>query len=154
MISSLLQIVAGLLIGASVVVLVVSLKDHLLNLCRNIILPALGQMLWLAADALRTLLDMIEKTVTYTALEAKRAIKRFQDTVMGIISRYQTVSETQVEVTTTVYAYQNGVLYETGTGQAQRVATTDVPEYILEKLKQRQNVEMRHEDDLVQLVQH
>ncbi len=152
MISSLLQIVAGLLIGASVVVLVVSLKDHLLNLCRNIILPALGQMLWRAADALRTLLDMIEKTVTYTALEAKRAIKRFQDTVMGIVSRYQTVSETQVEITTTVYAYQNGVLYETSKGQ--RVATNDVPEYILEKLKQRQNVEMRHEDDLVQLIQH
>lgn len=154
MISSLLEIVAGLLIGASVVVLVVSLKDYLLNLCRNIILPALGQMLWLAADALRTLLDMIEKTVAYTALEAKRAIKRFQDTVMGIVSRYQTVSETQVEITTKVYAYQNGVLYETGTGQARRVGTNEVPEYILEKLKQRQSVEMRHENDLVQLIQH
>jgi len=151
-IPSLLQIIGGLLLGASAVAVVVTCKDYLLHLGRHIILPALGHTLWLAADAIRTLLDMIEKTVTYTAQEVKRAIRRFQDTVMGIVSRYQTASETHVDITTKVYAYQNGELHETSTGK--RVANDELPEYIREKLKQRQSVEVRHEDDLVQLVQH
>lgn len=146
---SLLQITAGLLLGATVAAVLINFKDYLIELCRKIILPALGRLMWLAADAIRTLIDVVEKVVTYTAREIRAAVKKFQKQVLAMTSEYETVSETEVDVQTRVYTYVDGDVHEKATGQ--RVSMNQLPEAVREKLKQRHYVQVDQGEELVNL---
>lgn len=152
-ISPILVMLGYQLLGAGIGIGVAALlhyKDFLVNMCRNFILPAIGRSFWQASDAIRRILDIIEKSVAYTTLQAKIAIDTFRYNVLSMISRYQRVYGNHVQVTSNTYVFRQGEWRNITTNQ---IASMDeLPEHVREELKKRSTVEVNHHDDLVNLI--
>jgi hypothetical protein len=144
MIGSIALILSALIGGG---VLVYTMKDFLIGFVRKIVLPAIKRIAVAAADIVLAVLQLIEGTVTYTAQAIRQVVNNFKNKVLGIVSNYQKISYNEVAVTTETFVMEGKELRKTRTNQ--RVSTDDVPDYIKEKLAQRNRVEMHHEEDLL-----
>ncbi len=135
----------GAVIGGGVLVL--TMKDFLIGFVKNIVMPAIKRIAVAAADSVLAVLQLIEGTVTHTTQAIRNIVSKFKDKVLGIVSSYQKVSYNEVAVTTDTFVMEGNQLRKISTNQ--RVGTDDVPDYIKEKLAQRNRVEMHHEEDLL-----
>jgi hypothetical protein len=142
-----LKILGGLCATGAILIT----RNFWIGLYRDVILPGIKRVAWYAAEAIVTLIDIVEGTVTYTAKAIKRAIENFKDNVLGVEATYQNVSESKVSVTTEAYVMDGEQLVKATSRNV--VDNNEIPDYIREKLKARQTVKVDHADDLINLAQ-
>jgi hypothetical protein len=129
-------------------VLVYTMNDFLLSFVRKIVVPAIKPITGEAADIILTILDLIESRVSYTAQTIRKVVYSFQEKVLGIITNYQKIAYNEAEIKTETYIIEeNNQLRKISTNQ--RVEMDNLPSEVQEKLAQRNRVEMRHEEDLL-----